>query len=392
MDTKTANRINYLDWLRVILILTVFFFHSIRFFDQMDWQVKNANTYLGPQVIMISLTTWMMPAIFVISGASVYFSLRKPGVGRFIKDKILRLLVPLAVGLLSHVPLQMYLERVSHGQTYGSFWQLYPTFIDPVNIGNLNNTGMHLWYLEFLFLFCLICLPLFQWLRNSSGKRVLDWLGDKLALPGAIFLPMLLVMLPAAMMNPDSSVLGRWTSFGGWNIPSYLVFFLGGFIIVSSEHLQASILKQRWFSLAIGLVTYLAYAGLYAASGDLTYGAPMYAPIWILRSASAWCGTLAILAFGMQAFTARSPFLEYANEAVLPFYVLHQSVLLAVGFFVVQTAIPDLLKWVIIFVSSFVVIMGLYEGLIRRVNVLRFLFGMKLTKKAEAVSVQPARA
>ncbi len=392
MDTKTATRINYLDWLRLILILTVFFFHSIRFFDQMDWQVKNANTYLGPQIIMISLTTWMMPAIFVISGASVFFAMRKPGAGRFIKDKVLRLLVPLVVGLFTHVALQVYLEQVSHGANPGSFWQWYPTYVDPANIGSFNYTGMHLWYLEFLFLFCLICLPLFQWLRNGSGKRVLDWLGEKLALPGVIYLPMLLVMLPAALMNPSSRFLGAWDSYGGWNIPAYLVFFLGGFAIVSSERLQASILRQRWISLAIGLVTYLAYAGLYAAAGDLNYGTPMYAPIWILRSASAWGGTLAILGFGMQRFTARSPFLEYANEAVLPFYVLHQTVLLTVGFFVVQTAIPDLLKWVIIFVSSFAIIMGLYEGLIRRINVLRFLFGMKLTKKAEVVTVQPARA
>jgi glucan biosynthesis protein C len=389
MDTKAATRNNYLDWLRVILILTVFCFHSIRFFDTNGWEVKNGATYLGPQILMVSLTTWMMPAIFVISGASAFYALRKPGMGRFIKDKVLRLLVPLVVGDFTHAALQAYLSQLNHSEYTGSFWQWYPTYITG---GHFNWTGFHLWYLVFLFVFSVLCVPLFQWLRNGSGKAILAWLGENLAKPGAIYLPMLLVILPAALINPNSGMLGDFNSYGGWNLPAYLVFFLSGFVIVSSERLQARILRLRWVSLAVALVGYLVYAGLFFVAGDLVYGTSLYAPIWILRSASAWTGTLAIIGFGMQAFTARSPFLEYANEAVLPFYVLHQSVLITIGYFMVQTAIPDLLKWVIIFVSSFAVIMGLYEGFIRRVNALRFLFGMKLTKKAEVVTAQPARA
>jgi hypothetical protein len=79
----------------------------------------------------------------------------------------------------------------------------------------------------------------------------------------------------------------------------------------------------------------------------------------------------------MQYLTRDAPFLKYANEAVLPFYILHQTVLLLIGYFVVQWAIPDLAKWAIIFVSSFIAIMAIYEFLVRRYNVMRFLFGMK---------------
>lgn len=75
--------------------------------------------------------------------------------------------------------------------------------------------------------------------------------------------------------------------------------------------------------------------------------------------------------------TASTPLLKYANTAALPFYVMHQTVLLAVGFFVVRWNIPDLVKFLVIAAGSFGIIMGLYEYLIRRVNVLRILFGMK---------------
>jgi hypothetical protein len=61
----------------------------------------------------------------------------------------------------------------------------------------------------------------------------------------------------------------------------------------------------------------------------------------------------------------------------LPFYVLHQTVLLVVGYFVVQWAIPDVLKWAIISSSSLALILLIYDRLIRPHNVLRFLFGMR---------------
>jgi hypothetical protein len=98
---------------------------------------------------------------------------------------------------------------------------------------------------------------------------------------------------------------------------------------------------------------------------------------------------LALLGHGMQRLTFTNPFLRYANEAVLPFYVMHQSVLLAIGFYVVKWPIPDLAKYIIIGVTSFAVIIGLYEFLIRRHNSLRFLFGMRPLPKQPAGAAVP---
>jgi hypothetical protein len=66
-----------------------------------------------------------------------------------------------------------------------------------------------------------------------------------------------------------------------------------------------------------------------------------------LSGLGSWCWILAIWGFGTQHLAVRTPFLAYTNEAVLPFYVMHQTVLLAIGYFVVQRAIPDLLKFLV---------------------------------------------
>jgi peptidoglycan/LPS O-acetylase OafA/YrhL len=105
----------------------------------------------------------------------------------------------------------------------------------------------------------------------------------------------------------------------------------------------------------------------------------------------AWCWVLAILGFGMKHLNYNTPILQRANEAVLPFYILHQPVLLCVGFFVVRWAIPGLLKWLIIMPTSFIIIVALYEFLVRRFNVMRVLFGMKPLKQAASVVTHPTQ-
>ena len=144
------------------------------------------------------------------------------------------------------------------------------------------------------------------------------------------------------------------------------------------------ITDPRWLSLVMALVSVGAFLFLSFHYEMLAFGTLRYTVVFGLRGMGSWCSVVAILGFGRKHLDFSTPFVKYANEAVLPFYILHQTVLLCVGYFVVQWAIPDLLKWAIILLASFAIIMGLYEFLVRRFNILRFLFGMKLVVKQQA--------
>jgi glucan biosynthesis protein C len=391
METKAITRRYDLDWLRVMGILTVFIYHSARFFNSETWHVKNATTYFGVDVWETILANWMMPLIFAISGASLFYALGKGRPGQFIKDKVLRLLVPLVVGMFTLDTLQIYLERLSHGQFSGSFVEFLPHYFNGLDGfgGNFPWTGVHLWYLEMLFIFSLVFLPLLLWLKRGSGQRVLAWLGDLLARPGAAYLLALPVILVLGLMNRNT-FLGS-LGWGGGSIFSHLCFFLSGFVIVSHAGLQNSIQRLRWLSLALVAILMVTIFSLYMLFGEPAYGTAQYTLFFSLYGLWAWCWVLAILGFGMKHLNFSTPVLGHANEAVLPFYILHQPVLLCVGYFAVQWAIPDLLKWVIIFPTSFVVIVALYELLVRRFNVMRVLFGMKPLKRAAPVAPRPAQ-
>ena len=97
METKAVTRRYDLDWLRVLGILAVFIYHSSRFFNMEDFTVKNPTWYPWVEYWNRFATTWMMPLMFIVSGASLFYALGKGGVLTFVKDKALRLLVPLVV-------------------------------------------------------------------------------------------------------------------------------------------------------------------------------------------------------------------------------------------------------------------------------------------------------
>lgn len=368
-----------LDWLRVIAIFSVFIFHSTRFFDTYDWHVKNATTYPWVQLWTMFQSNWGMPLVFVISGASLYFSVGK--IVKFIKSKFMRLFVPLAVGVFTHVAIAVYLERLTHRQFYGTFFQFFPKYFQGLYPeGNFAWMGIHLWYLLLLFVFSLIFLPLFYLLKGPLEK-VLRWLGDLFSLPGMVYLLAIPITWLAISINPYSPLGGR--NWGGWSLVCYIPFFFYGFLLISHEGLQRRIRKWRWVSLGLSIVCTGVLIYLLNVYGNPFYGSYKYDLINGLAGLNAWLWVLTIMGFGMQHLNFYTPFLFYANEAVLPFYVLHQTVLLVIGYYVTRWEIPDLLKFAIIAVSGFSMVMILYEFLIRRTNILRVLFGMKPKAKSQ---------
>jgi glucan biosynthesis protein C len=383
MITDTFNRRYELDWLRVWAIFIVLIYHSTRFFNLGDWHIKNANTFVWVEIWNVFATRWMMPLFFIISGASLFYAIGKSGGWRrFYVDKFLRLMIPVLFASVTHSALQVYLERLTHGQFSGSFFSFIPEYFNGVYVaigmpGNFAYHGMHLWYLLFLFLYGLICYHLFIWLKGN-GREILNRITALFAVPGLIYLgfsiPLLIMkaLIPQAVLDVGS---------GGWGFLYYLWFLISGFMIVSSDRLQQNIKNQRWISLLLGAVLTAVY--LYELFSPSRVVFPVWISDWIyslLSFFSAWSWLFAILGFGMQFLAFDRPILRYTNEGVLPFFIMHQTVLLAIGYFIMSWEIHDALKWVIVFTSSFIVITALYTLLVRKLELFRFFFGMKTTR------------
>ncbi|MFN8454139.1 MAG: acyltransferase family protein [Anaerolineae bacterium] len=370
-----------IDWLRVLATLAVFLFHCARFLNDEGWHIKNNQLDLGMTVFVNIVSQWLMPLFFILSGASAYYALNLRSGGVYIRERVTRLLLPLIFGIFVLIPPQVYVESVS-GQSKtvppfaGSFWEFYPHYFDGLYAfgGYFAWMGLHLWYLLVLFIFSLLTLPLFIFLKSATGQRLIAGLARGLTQPGLIFLlPAPLAMLEA-MLNPEG--LGI-RAFGGWNLLIYLGWLIVGYILVAEPRFQQAI--RRHFLAAIILAGLTTTGGLmvYQAGIPAPYGSTNYALLMTLRVFNSWFWLLAIFGLGQRYFNFKNSFLAYAGEASLPFYMLHQTVIVVIGFFIAEWPLGVLPKYAILAVTSFVIIMALYELLIRRLNLLRFLFGLK---------------
>ena len=155
----------------------------------------------------------------------------------------------------------------------------------------------------------------------------------------------------------------------------YLVFFILGYLVACDPRFRRAIERQRVAALVLGVAATLLAAYLLLSE---TVPSSRHALIAILRGCNSWFWLVAILGFGSRylGFTNRT--LRYSNEAILPFYILHQTVIVAIGFIIAAWSMGVMTKFVMLSVSSFIVIVSLYHLVIKRVGVLRVLFGMRL--------------
>jgi glucans biosynthesis protein C len=143
---QPTSRSYYLDWLRVLAMLTIFLYHNARFFNYEDWSVKNRQLDLGMSIFVRIVEQWIMPLFFVISAIAIYYSLKSRNNRQFLAERFKRLIIPLIFGIFILCPPQVYIERITHAQFSGSFWQFLPHYFDGWYGfgGNFAWMGLHL--------------------------------------------------------------------------------------------------------------------------------------------------------------------------------------------------------------------------------------------------------
>ena len=399
-------RLNYLDWLRLGAILSVLVLHCAKVFDFHTSTVYNAQRSVALVGLREFILLWVMPLFFVISGASVYFSLRSRQTGEFVKERILRILVPLAlVGTFVIGPIYVYVEKLFNGETTLGFFQWYPHFFEgmypggnfaPLGVGN------HLWYLLFLFIFSLVFLPLFVRSKKTGTSRLGDW-SRHLDRPWTVFALFVPIALASALI--EFVGLGGVRMTGGWDFVSYMFFFAFGYALFANERALQNVQRYAFWSVGAAAALSVFYLGTRWGMGgtipgltshDVTGGYVVELPLGLgalvgiqfLRGLIGWLWIIGLVGLGRRYLNSSNRALEYSRDAVLPFYILHHAVLYVVAYFVVQWDQSMALKFFALVSISFVTIMALYEVFIRRLNPMRVLFGMKVRGRIWGIARQ----
>lgn len=377
---QTSSRQTYLDWLRIIAIIGVLFFHSaMPYVAYWEWHIKNPETSHVLLEMNDFLHRFRMPLLFFISGTVSYYMLQHRTGGGFLGLRFRRLFIPLLLGILVIVPPQVYLERLTQGYK-GNFWQFYGEMFTTGVYPKGNMSWHHLWFICYLLVYDIVCAPFFVWLGKPGGQRFLQRFAV-LAKGARVYL----LMLPSIVLYASLVFKYRFTG----NLvqdylyaPYYLLFLLAGFLCIACPVLMDSLERNRRLSLAIGFVSlvfidYLRWNHLDAI--HFLPGFPMgvrYLAVAI-HALCAWMWVFTAIGYGKKYLNKPSRMLGYVNEAVYPFYILHQTVIVILTYYLVQVSDGIGMKYLFTVVVTFFISMTIFHLFIRPYAFMRLLFGMK---------------
>jgi glucans biosynthesis protein C len=383
MDDRALPARRYdLDWLRVLAILLLLFFHTAMIFvAEWDWHIKNAETSNLLLEFNFFLSRWRMALLFLISGIGTSYALGFRTGNEYLRERAKRLLVPLVFGILVIVPPQIYMERLVQGQEYSSYLAFYPSVFEGRPYPAGSTSWHHLWFVAYLLIYSVVLLPVFLWMRTGPGRRAATSLEQLLGRTSiyALGAPLAVVLAALWVKYPGpQNVVQDWAF-----LLYYLIIFAYGFMLSRAETLWRQIEDRRRASLTFAVlailgINHLRWNGLSPEVG--------YSSAFLLYMAAlafnAWFWVLAILGYAKRYLNFRNRFLDYANEGIYPFYILHQTVIVIVGFYVVQVQESVLAKFVFTSLVSLALTVAIYDLFVKPYRVTRFLFGMKSARTA----------
>ena len=377
MELKNTVRLSELDWLRVILILAVFLHHVCMPFNGDNWHIMNNESSKLLDDVMVYFEQFRLPILFFISGVGSVILLSKITVKKFAQDKILRLFVPLLVGMLLVIPPQIYIENINDLQSY---WQEYPTLA-------LKFETNHLWFIEYLLVFACFAIAINKFLNSQLGVSVVTRLAILAKVKGGLFLLVsLLIMVKvffSLMLPSDDNKIENLSSS-----MYYFFFFLTGMMFISNKTIWQAICEQRFYHLIILLLSTIAFYGYYY-SPDLSEYMSLnvrWSIWWVVCCLVSWSALLTILGYAQYYLTKTPKWLKLSNELIYPFYIFHQTVIVVLGFYIITWQTSIAIKIISLLVFSFVITSAICLLLIKPFNTCRFLFGLKPNKTKVVVT------
>jgi glucans biosynthesis protein C len=376
---NSSVRRHDLDWLRAIAILILLFYHTGMLFVPWDWHIKNNEVSNSFRYWMLWLHEWRMPLLLFISGAGTYMALGKRTTRQFASERFRRLFIPLVFGMFVIVPPQIYYEHIN---AFNSYWDFYKTVFNFIPYPEGSFSWHHLWFIWYLFVYSLMAIPLLIYLRSEKSKsfkeKLSRWMQHPLVL---LFLPMLIITITQVTLRPyfpdeTHAFIDDWAFF-----MFYGSFFIFGMISYSDLRIWNAFSKNRksllWAAVLLLIpfyTLYLSFRGII----ELPYSREILQLIFdVLATFVAWFWVAVVIAYAQKYLNKPHKFLSHLNEGLYPFYILHQTVIIFVGYYICQLDWGIAAKFWSVSLLTMVSCIGIYLLIIRPFNVLRFLFGMK---------------
>ncbi len=346
---QTTSRRYFIDWIRVIAIGLLLIYHVAIGFQPwglMIGFIANQKSWQSLWIPMAMLNVWRIPLLFFVSGMGVYFAIQNRNWKQLIIERTWRIWLPFVFGMFCIVPIHVYIL-----QSYYKTGLKYTP--DPG----------HLWFLANIFSYVFILSPLFFYFKRNEEGKVVSAIKKIFSNPLGLLLVLTAFIAEALIVKPYPYELYAMTWHGYFL--GLLAFFFGFCFVISGDPFWNMIVKWRWLFLSAAILLFILRVVQFN----------MAAPVYLLVTESN-CWIFSVFAFGFKYLNRGGNVLTYLSQAAYPVYILHMIFLYLGSMLIFPLELDVHLQFVMVLLFTVTGCFTVYE-LIRRVNLVRPLFGLK---------------
>ena len=374
----TATRHHGMDWLRIGAFALLILYHIGMYFVPWGWHVKIDPTIDWVALPMYATNGWRLPLLFLVSGyASAALLAKLGGAGAFARSRSARLLIPLAFGIIVIIPPQPWVELVGqHGYPHGflHFW-----VTDYFRFGALDGiilpTWQHLWFVVYLWVYTMLAALLMALVPEAPRTRIADGAARLLRGWGLLALPML-GWLAVYAAFPDHDETHALFDDGPSHL-HYLMAFGVGWLLRVRPALFAAVARCWKAAAVLAVIAFLPIAWV-----ESTWPGDTRAPDWavtmfhVARQVQGWATIVALLGVADAKWNRDHVRRAMLAEAVFPFYIIHQTIIVVVGWYLLRADVAALPSFLILLAATMIGC-WLFYAIGRSIGWLRPLIGLQ---------------
>jgi glucans biosynthesis protein C len=374
------------DSLRVLALALLIVYHVLLIYSGYElWRVSSSYHGYWADYLIAAMTPWRMAAVFFIGGVAVRFMLSRPSYGAFVRERAARLLVAFAFAVVVLVPPQRYvrLDELGGQPDYLNYL-LHDAPYATSYLGLHVPQFAHAWFLPYLFAYSVL-IGAWWWLAPNSMRKAEGFVAGVPTWGLVLGAMAWFACLDAAVMveHPYNRMFVNDFSAHA----KFLPVFAFGVLVGKSDAFRVGLGRIKWplWALSAGLLVISAsvkWLFLHHFVDEVTWA--------LTRGLYGGAMLFGVVAFAQWALNRPSKALTYASDAILPVYLLHQTVLVLIADAIVSQSWPLPLEFAVILAAASVIPLVIYHALIRRVPWLRFLFGLRSQPRAHVESAPPA--
>ncbi len=361
----------------------MFVYHTFMVFvAEWGWHIKNNET----SSMLLEINYWMssfrMPLLFFVSGYISYILMGRLDWRSFTMQRFVRLIIPTIIWTFILVAPQIYFERKLEGSDQ-SYIEFYRTFLKFNWWPDGNFHWLHLWFIPYLFCYNIVSIPIFYILQKES--KLTKGLSLFFRKSVSLFIFVILAIIPYTFLSVHYEV--TYNLINDIARHSFFIFFvIAGLLFNRFPHVTEIVESKRRLFLSFAFLSLLLMNVIRWNDWEPFdvwenwIEKPQTYMFIALANFNSWMWVFSSLGYGKKYLNNGNKLLSYANTAVYPFYILHQTVIVVLAYYIVNTKDEVSLKLVFLLVVCFCITLLTYHLFIRPFNAMRFLFGMQKKK------------